>query len=342
MQLGMSALGQKRTFNRLSLKEKPRDIARGFDAQLSRAPSYHRFHHLIKVEGAGLLTGGNSREGRQPLPDKTLLRGDQEQVLERASARSPCHLGRALERVPCQISQLWAPQLLNGSCQRPGRLASCSRRWSSNGRTARLRRCRRRSSRRIPSAAFAHTFEWASVVAIQMDLKVLVLRRSCPVSKSSVTISGSPAAAISVVIKSWRAPTSLIMVPGWMTPGQLIATRNAVAAFPVRVFSPRNRVFPPSGQEKILRAVVGGVHNDGVVFDARRRPRTGGGLHHLNLSNCDFIRLPRSHICGRSHIADRSLAPPDSQRRCTTISIVPCCPRLEWSHVLVVSPQYQR
>ena len=64
-------------------------------------------------------------------------------------------------------------------------------------------------------------------------------------------MSGSPAAASSVVSMSSWAAMSLMTVPGSITPGQRITRRHAVAALPLVFFSPRNIVVPPSGQVKV-------------------------------------------------------------------------------------------
>ena len=68
-----------------------------------------------------------------------------------------------------------------------------------------------------------------------------------PVRHSS-TISGSPAAARNVGMRSSWAHSSLMMVPGSKTPGQRMTMGTRKPPSQLVAFSPRKGVAPPSGQ----------------------------------------------------------------------------------------------
>ena len=56
--------------------------------------------------------------------------------------------------------------------------------------------------------------------------------------------------------------------PGLILPGQRSERRNAPAAFPVGVFHHAERRVGAVRPGVVLGAVVGGIHDDGVVGDA--------------------------------------------------------------------------
>ena len=81
-------------------------------------------------------------------------------------------------------------------------------------------------------------------------------------------MSGSPAAASSVGSMSVCEKISFETVPGLMTPGQRISAGHAPAALPVGVLLAAERRRAAVGPAHHLGAVVGRVHDDGVVGDA--------------------------------------------------------------------------
>ena len=67
-------------------------------------------------------------------------------------------------------------------------------------------------------------------------------------------------------MSSW-AKMSLSMVPGLITPGQRIATVRG-SRLPSSYSSRRGRAIAAVGPGEFLRAVVGGIHHDGVLLEA--------------------------------------------------------------------------
>ena len=61
---------------------------------------------------------------------------------------------------------------------------------------------------------------------------------------------------------------SLMTVPGLMTPGQRMTRGHAVAALPLRVLLAAEHRRAAIGPGECLRAVVGGIHDDGVLVEA--------------------------------------------------------------------------
>ena len=60
-----------------------------------------------------------------------------------------------------------------------------------------------------------------------------------------------------------------MIVPGLMTPGQRMTAGHAVAAFPLRVLLAAEHRGAAVGPAQGFGAVVGGIHDDGVVLDAQ-------------------------------------------------------------------------
>ena len=58
-------------------------------------------------------------------------------------------------------------------------------------------------------------------------------------------------------------------VPGLMTPGQRMTVGTRIAAFPVRVLFAAEHRGAAVGPGEDLGAVVGGIHDDGVVVEAQ-------------------------------------------------------------------------
>ncbi len=82
-------------------------------------------------------------------------------------------------------------------------------------------------------------------------------------------MSGSPAAASNVGSMSWWETMPFSTVPALILPGQRRNAGTRQAPSQLVSFWLRNGVLARIGPGVVLRAVVGGIHDDGVIGDAQ-------------------------------------------------------------------------